>query len=128
MNGSGSRAIAAVLRWATPSSTADAETRRFQQRRVALTARLMLIFFGTLTVLAATVTVLLARDRFWAMHLHPAKLGSYAMMGLWTAIWLGLRGRDRPAWQPQPDGRPQPHHGVAHQLGRVQVHGPEAVA
>jgi hypothetical protein len=92
-----SRAIAAVLRWAAPS-TEDVETRRFQQRRVALTARLMLIFFGTLTVLAGTITLLAARDRFLAMHLHPAKLASYLMMVLWAIIWLGLRGRDRPVW------------------------------
>jgi hypothetical protein len=95
--GTTSRAIAAVLRWAAPSSE-DAETRRFQQRRVALTARLMLTFFGTITVLAASLILVVARDQFLTLHLHPAKLVSYAMMLLWTAIWLALRGRDRAAW------------------------------
>jgi eukaryotic-like serine/threonine-protein kinase len=87
----------AILRWGGPS-TDDVETRRFQQGRVALTAKMMALFFGAISTVAAVVMALVSREQFAAVHLHPVKLISYGVLVFWAGTWLALRRRDRPLW------------------------------
>jgi hypothetical protein len=89
-----SRGVVAALRWGSGSGD-DSDHRRFQQRRVALLARLLLIFFGTITVASFGIIGVARPRQLFEIQFHPAKLSLYLVMLVWAAIWVALR-RDRP--------------------------------
>jgi serine/threonine-protein kinase len=78
--------------------TDDTEARRFQQQRLALTAKMLLIFFALVTLTGGVLAAIAAPQYFMAIHLHPAKRLSYLVLVIWALVWWLMRGRDRPGW------------------------------
>jgi serine/threonine-protein kinase len=60
------------------SSLTDEEAQRFYAQRVADYARVLGAVFGGLYLVGIVMALLFARDRFWSVHTHPAKLAHLA--------------------------------------------------
>ncbi|HWA78653.1 MAG TPA: serine/threonine-protein kinase [Polyangiaceae bacterium] len=80
------------------SSLTDEEAQRFYATRVADYARLLGIVFGGMYLVGVVVALLFARDRFWAVHTHPAKLAHLAFAGGSLVLSKVVRRPACPRW------------------------------
>jgi serine/threonine-protein kinase len=94
--GSRPEAARALLRAGSNPSREDAEA--FFATRVADYARAIAIFFGGLYAAGIVFVLALSRERFWAIHTHPAKVAHLVVPVACGLAAYALRRPARPPW------------------------------
>lgn len=82
--------------WGRGTRFDDEEARDFHATRVALYARLVMIFFVLIFVGGALVVGFAAPDQFVAIHRHPAKIANVLAIAVAGGVWWAVRRPQRP--------------------------------